>query len=288
MNPIKEYIPYQKIVDHLDITEGDIIVIASDITRIAIQAGRKEGQFDADKFLDSFQRKVGNNGSILIPAYNFNFRNKDGFSVNSTPPATGALALVAFNRKDFIRTYNPLHSFMVWGKHAMEFALLRNMSSFGNDSPFALMHKLNAKLIFAGTRISDAFTYTHFIEESEKVKYRKYKKLKIQYTDSDNISGQKEFLFYNKKAGWDMKLERIQQLMESKKNISAYINGVNFTIVDAAFATNIITDDIRNNRARNIASFSLKFYLKEEIKKLLSDLRVYRTTRDKIEHASHL
>ncbi len=288
MNPVKEYISYQNIVDHLDITEGDTVVIASDITRIAIQAGRKEGQFDADKFLDSFQRKLGNNGTILIPAYNFNFRKDESFSVKATAPTTGALALLAFRRKDFIRTYNPLHSFMVWGKHANEFASLRNHSSFGHDSPFALMQKLNAKMLFAGTSIADAFTFTHFIEETEKVKYRKYRKIRLKYTDSDNISSQKEFLFYNKKAGWDMKLRRIQDVMESQKDISALINGVNFTLVDAEFAGHIITADIRNNRGRNIAAFSMKLCLKEEIKNLLSDLSVYRTTREKIDHASHL
>ena len=288
MNSVKEYIPYQKIVDHLDITEGDTLVIASDLTRIAIQAGRKEGQFDADKFLDSFQEKLGNNGSILIPAYNFNFRTNESFSVNSTPPTTGALALIAFKRKDFIRTYNPLHSFMVWGKHAAEFASLRNKSSFGKDSPFALMQKLNAKLIFAGTIIGDAFTFTHFIEESEKVKYRKFRKIKIQYTDSENISENIEFVFYRKKAGWDMKLERIQEILETQKNISGLINGVNFTVFDTQFASKILTEDIRTKKARNIASFSLNLYIKEEIKKLLSNLGVYTTTREKIEHASGL
>ena len=288
MNTPKEYIPYLNIADYLDIAEGDTIVIASDITRIAIQAGRKEGVFDADKFLESFQRKIGNNGTLLIPAYNFNFRNKESFSVRSTPPTTGALALLAFRRKDFIRTYNPLHSFMVWGKHAAEFASLRNQSSFGMDSPFALMYKLNAKMIFAGTTIADAFTYTHFIEESEKVNYRKFRKIKLQYIDPDNISEQKEFLFYNKKAGWDMKLKNLQDHMESQRNISALINGVNFTVVDAIFASQVISDDIRNKKARNIATFSLRLFFKEEIKKLLSDLGVYKTTREKIDHASHL
>lgn len=283
----RKYIPYREIPAQLNIRSGDTLVIASDITRLAMVSMKKEGSFDANDFIDAFQAKLGKNGTLLIPAYNFNLRAGDEFSPVNTPPVTGALSLLAFHRSDFIRTWHPLHSFMVWGRNAARFSDLKNKSSFGKDSPFALMEELRARMLFAGTRPADALTFTHYIEERLSVPYRRYKRIPIDYVDDHNRHELKDFLFYMKKPGWTMVMNRLENLLNGKFEEDSIINGIRFCMLDLPTAGEVIRRDINNNNAGNIAAFSTKLYLKDVVKGILFKFRKYQTAHDRISHGSN-
>ena len=286
-NNKKDYISYKQIPFNLNINRGDTIVLASDITRLAMISMKKEGGFDANLLIDAFQEKLGKEGTLLIPAYNFNLKSGDEFSPVNTPPVTGALSLLAFHRSDFVRTWHPLHSFMVWGKHAMMFCDLKNKSSFGKNSPFALMEQLNARMLFAGTKPADALTFTHYIEESLSVKYRKYIKMNIDYVDDHNMHELKEFLFYRKKPGWTMVMDRLESLLNEIYIEDKDVNGIRFCLLELTKAGQIIRKDIVSNDAKNIADFSANLYLKDVVKRILYKFRRYQTVHDRINHGSN-
>lgn len=287
--PVKNYIPYTELIEHCYVNEGDSLLIASDMTRLAMVTSRHERTFNINLFIDSICKKLGPDGSLIIPAYNHELRNGDSFDPKTTRPVTGALALSAFERDDVIRTKHPLHSFLVWGKLATFFKKLENKSSFGPDSPFAFFEKHGVKMLMLSTSISKAFTYAHYIEEKEKVRYRKYRELNIQYAAADNNTANKVFSIYAKKRGWDLDFKPLE-----KKFIDAGIlrrfslNGLKMQWIEISKTIPLLEEDIRENKAHSLACFSLKLYLKSLIKDYLYKLKLFISTADKIRHAGNI
>lgn len=279
----KKYRPLHEIVDDLPVGKGSVIWVTADLTRLAIGVKRKEGSFSADNLIDLLQYKVGQEGTLVIPAFNHNLKNKSTFDIRATRPITGALALTAFSRNDFQRTSHPLHSFMVWGKHAGELVLLDNRSSFGEGSPFEWLLAHGAVTLFIGTSVKDAFTFAHFAEEKARVHYRKYRNLEFDYVDSEGRNSRRGFSIYAKKWGWDMCLGRLEELLEEKNLIDEWIyNGVRFSMLSLQDVFDILMEDIKNNRARNLACFSLELYFREMVKSVLKNMTGYRTVPERI------
>ena len=282
------YIPYLKLADHLDIQGGDILIIASDLTRLAFQAKRNEGGFDMDAFIDSFINKLGEEGTLVLPAYNFMLRSGSIFDPSITIPATGAMPIAAFRRKDFIRTRHPLHSFLVSGHRAGDLQSLGNRSSFSGDSPFAKFCEWNAKMLFIGTNVAQAFTYVHHVEETEQVRYRKYTRLRIRYHREGGFFAVEEILFFRKRWGWTMNLRQLQDILLKEIMESRIINKIKCSMLQIRKADGIIRGDITGNKARNIAHFEGKLYLRDMIKHFLKYFHIYKTTQDKINDGTGL
>ena len=177
-----------------------------------------------------------------------------------------------------------MHSFLVWGRYAGELSGLDNRSSFGQDSPFAFMKEHNARMLLVDTTITAAFTFVHHVEEMERVKYRKYRKYQITVDNPEGTPVVKEYLLYAKRPGWTMKLDGLENLLRGKKAAIEIIdNRVAYTVVDLAASYPLIVDDIRHNRARLLARFSLFLYLREKAKTLAGIFRIH-TLADKISH----
>jgi len=72
-------------------------------------------------------------------------------------------------------------------------------------------------------------------------------------------------------------------LIENHVAKKMIINQVAFTLVDLNSAYPLIQEDIRNNRARNLAKFSFDLYLRETAKHVLATFGIH-TLADKISH----
>ncbi|MFO7613698.1 MAG: AAC(3) family N-acetyltransferase [Bacteroidales bacterium] len=275
------YIPYAEAAGHSGIAPGDLVVMSADLTRMAMLALRKEGDFDVRIFIEGFQDFLGPEGTLVIPSFNFNLRNNDPYSRIHTLPITGSLAQAVLKWTDFQRTSNPLHSFLAWGKHAGDLVRLDNKSSFGPGSPFAFFRERHAVMLLAGIHIRSAFTFVHHVEEMEQVRYRKMKKIRI-FLEDEKKHG--DFLLFAKKPGWTMEMSGLETLLlEQSVAQQVSINNLTFTKVDLAAAYPLIRNDIRNNRSAAIARFSPKLYFRDMAKNILARLGVY-TVADKISH----
>ena len=191
-----EYIPYKKIAEKLGIARGDTVLLTSDILALAMKARKEEKEFISDPFINSFFEEVGTDGTLMIPSYNFDLEDGDGFDMLKTEPMTGSLAIAAMKDERFKRTQHPLHSFLVRGKDRDRLVTMENISSFGIDSPFAYLLEQDALMIFAGTTPGEAMTFTHFVEEREQVWYRKYKRLRINYSGADGRTELRSYKLY--------------------------------------------------------------------------------------------
>lgn len=276
------YFAYRDIAANLNIKAGDVLLLSSDILKLAMKAKKAEKEFSAGDFIDAFIAALGINGTLLIPAYNFDLEDGDVFNLGVTQPMTGALAVEAMKRDDFIRTKNPLHSFLVCGKDASLLAEMNNVSSFGPDSPFAYLMQKNALMLFAGTSIAEAMTFTHFVEESEQVRYRKSKNLRIKYTDLQGITKDGEYRIYSKKAGWTMVLSQLESIIPDDVIQRYEFNGIGFSSIRCKDAFSIISQDILENKARSIAAYSNALFFRDIIKRKLEKFNLFRTNYGKI------
>jgi aminoglycoside 3-N-acetyltransferase len=275
---------YLDMFRQLDIKPGSLVMVTADLTRLALVTRRKEGEFDINQFIDDLKQCLGKGGTLVIPSFNFNLKNDEYYNPAKSLPITGALAVAALKRMEFLRTRNALHSFLVWGKHAKELAALDNKNSFSADSPFGFMNEHEAKMLLIDTTISAAFTFVHHVEEMEKVSYRKYKTIGIYVDENEGKPSRKEYLLYAKKPGWTMDLAGLETLLTGQQIAKKLlINQVPFTLVELHEAYPVIKNDINRNRSKYIARFSLELYLREKAKSILSAFGIH-TIADKISH----
>ena len=271
-------------IRQVDIKPGSLLMVTADLTRLALLTRRKEGEFNIDLFIDSLKQCLGKGGTLIVPSFNFNLKNDEYYNPAKSLPITGALAVAALKRPDFTRTKNPLHSFLVWGKHAGTLAALDNKSSFSAESPFAFMKEHHAKMLLIDTTISAAFTFVHHVEEMEKVSYRKFRTIGIYLDQNSEKPVKKEYLLYAKKPGWTMDLTGLERMLtEQQIAKKMLINQVTFTLVDLHQAYPIIKNDINRNKSKYIARFSRELYLREKAKSILAAIGI-QTLADKISH----
>ncbi len=265
---MKTYIPYQQIVNKLQINKNETLLIASDITKLAYTTLTNGEIFNADLFVDSFKNKL-TEGTLLFPAFNDKLMSGDKFDKKNTIPQTGTLSKLVFKRKDFSRTADPLHSFFVFGKFADELLKINNKSTFGDDSVFAFLNEHRALMLLIDIDIQHSFTFAHYVEEKENVKYRKYKKININYTD-DGKAQKREVLTFAKKNGIVSTLNNLHKLFIDNGAMNIYkINDSTFSMIRLDKAYELIQEDIKMNNAENLYSFDLINFIKSSIKQFI-------------------
>ena len=114
----------------LKIEKGDVVLLTSDITDLFLQCQDNGEILDVNILLDHFKEAVGEEGTLLIPTYNWGFCQGKPFDYKKTPSKTGAIGNAALRRKDFIRTKHPIYSFAVWGKDADKLVAMDNIESW--------------------------------------------------------------------------------------------------------------------------------------------------------------
>ncbi|MCK9612635.1 MAG: AAC(3) family N-acetyltransferase [Bacteroidales bacterium] len=265
----EHYIPYSKIASELPLSREEIVLVASDISRLAFVSMKQEKYFFPDVFIDCLKEKVCT-GTLLIPAFTDKPETDKVFDIRKAKPLTGALSESVFKRNDFKRTSDPFHSFFVWGKHQEDIIKIRNKSTFGEGSVFAFLHSNNAKMLMIDVDMQHSFTFAHYVEECEQVFYRHYKKYNIRCLQENGGIREEEFLFFEKKAGVSNTLNNLEQhFIEGKITQTFLINSIPFLLTDLGKAFDYIQMEIKNNKARNLYYFSPKDFIKQKIKSIV-------------------
>ncbi|GAA4718807.1 AAC(3) family N-acetyltransferase [Brevibacillus fulvus] len=254
------YVSYKEIVDQLPISSGDIVLVGSDITRLAVEAYRHQEKFDGNLLIDQLLERVGSAGTVLFPAYNWSFCSGQPFDIRQTPSQVGALSNLALKRPDFKRTRHPIYSFAVWGKHQAELVAMQNKSAFGEDSPFAFLHNHHGKMLIIGLDFQRSFTFVHYVEEQAAVDYRYMKEFTAPYVEENGVSELRTYAMFVRdiERGVRTTIAGMGDILD-QTGISTVqsFNGVEFRVVDLAGAYQAIESDIRHNGAKNLYSIAL-------------------------------
>ena len=207
---------YDSIFENLNISVGDILLIATDLKKVIRSLVKKRLKFDADVFINYFKNRVGNDGAVLFPTYNFDFCEGVNFDYYKTESKMGFITNIALGRNDFIRTQHPIYSFAVSGKYCNDFFNLNNKQAFGLDSPFALLHRLNAKMLLIDVDYQNSFTFVHYVEQQEKVNYRFHKEFNALYTDNNGKVENKVYSMFVRKNNIQTNVNPIGKTLEEQ------------------------------------------------------------------------
>lgn len=187
-----------------DIQKGDILDVASDMLSIALFCKRKKIVFSPDKLLDALIDIVGEDGTVLVRTFNWDFCHDIPFDYKRTSSKVGSLGNVALGRSDFKRTQHPLYSWAVWGKDQEYLCGLKNTKSFGEGTPWQYFEEKNAKFIRLGNATVPGFTFLHHIEQELQIDYRFEKTFRGKYLDAYERESIRDYSMYVRKLDRDI------------------------------------------------------------------------------------
>ena len=169
----------QDLVD-LGIVKGDIVFFHSSMKTI----GWVEG--GADAVLDAFLETIGDDGTLVLPGlcmYDFATMNAEAiqkaWDIHNTPTYTGKIPETFRNRPGVVRSDNATHSVTAIGKYAQEITkdhkiayggewatgrpLWASPGSFGHNSPWDKLYRLDAKYLLIGVDFHNC-TLIHHVQ----------------------------------------------------------------------------------------------------------------------------
>jgi len=174
----------EEIVESIAIGPGDNLLVLSDFLRHMITYQKHGRKFSLDEFIDALQKKITGEGTLLIPAYNWDYCSTGRYDVVKSGTLLGSLPSRALERIDFRRTFHPIYSFSVWGKNREYLSDLHYKGGFAADSIFGWLHENNAKVLLIDIAMDASLTFIHYVEEQEKRGHRFLKDFAGIYTDS--------------------------------------------------------------------------------------------------------
>jgi len=148
---------------------------------------------EVETILDSFLHALGENGTLLLPLFNFDFCSGIGFDIRTTPSQMGALTEAGRLRLGTVRTGHPIYSFAVLGKRCDMFRGVDNFSGYGADSPFGILRREGGKIAVLDLPDQESMTFYHYVEESLSVNYRFHKRFSAPYTGFDGGTTQRTY-----------------------------------------------------------------------------------------------
>lgn len=270
----------------LGVRSGDTIQLMADVTRMAWAYRRAGSRFDASGFLSGFVDAVGPQGNVLVPTFNFDLRSGDRFDVRRTRSISGALANAALDHSSFRRTQHPLHSFAVAGHDAFGLIESRHKGSFDEGSPFAFLLRSRATLITIDLPLNDSLTFVHYVEQRERVSYRRSRTLRLAYTDADGREEERTYEWFAKKPGHINAFGGLDRALIGADACNVIDTGGSQVLkVDLPKTYEVISKDIRENAARSIHRFSWKVWYIDVVKGVLRRFGL-RTGKERLAHAA--
>ncbi len=243
----------EKIFESINISNGDKVLVSSSILKFLIKYKKENKIFDANLIIDLLISKIGKEGTLLFPTFNWDFCKGRDFDYYKTQSSSGSLGNFALQRSEFQRTKNPIYSFAVTGKDKDYICGLQHESCFGLDSPFGYLIKNRGKNLFIDIDYKEGFTFDHIAEEAVGVDYRYFKNFEGFYINKLN---KKEKVYYKMyvrdlSLGIDMtvidkKFDKI--LINNNAYEKKIIDGINFTLIDIGKAYELAVKDLNSKR----------------------------------------
>lgn len=249
-----------ELIDGFGLKKGDTVMVSSDLTMLLWMSRKSQDPVSPDTILNGIMSRIGEEGTLLIPTYNWDFCEGKGFDYYYTRCKTGTLGTAALSRSDFIRTKHPIYSFAVSGRDARQLFQMDNISSFGSNSPFAYLHHKNAINVLIDVDYKNSFTFTHYAEEQTglPVPYRFLKSFTGYYTDENGITMEKTYtmLVRSYELKTSVTINPMGEILEAEGIAKKYYYHERpIRILRMGEAYPYLVKDITENRSRNICTY---------------------------------
>ncbi len=229
---------------------GDKVLVSANTRNFLIKK-RKNFELAANDIIDMLIETVGKSGTVILPVFNWDFCKGVDFHYKKTLSHSGALGKIALNRKDFIRTKNPIYSFVVSGKDSEIISELKHESCFGLDSPLGYLIKNRGKNLFLDLDYKKGgFVLIHVAEQSAKVDYRFHKQFTAFYTGRDNKKIKATYSMYVRDPKSRVLTTFVHKdfdkvLKTSGGMTNTFTDGFNINIIDMEKAYNYLVEDMK-------------------------------------------
>lgn len=158
-----------KLLADLGIQSGDGLLVHSAVQFLGRPAGGLQ------MYLDALLETVGEAGTLVVPAFNFDFTRGAPYDPAKTPSRDmGAFSEFVRNQPQARRTLHPMQSIAILGRHAEDLAGRDTPSAFGPGSAFERILELDFKLLLLGAD-ARAISMFHYCEQRCDVPYRYWK-----------------------------------------------------------------------------------------------------------------
>ena len=183
-----------KILDELNLKKNDKIHLSIDLMKFFFNLKIKRMSFIkfSEIILELIKLRIGENGIIAVPVFNFNCVHSKKFNRVKTPGQTGAFGNFLLKRYFKNRSYHPINSFLIFGKNSSRLINHKHQNCHGVNSIWKYFIKENFKLVTIGHHYVRSFTIVHYLERLSNVRYRFDKSVEIQYT---NFGKKKKYKF---------------------------------------------------------------------------------------------
>lgn len=122
--------------------------------------------------IDALIHVLGDDGTLIMPTFNFDFCRGEHWDVRETPSQMGIITELVRKDPRSQRVFHPIYSFAIIGKQADFLTKDRYKSSYERDSVFGKLRQLDGKIMVIGLSYNDSMTFFHHVEELEGVDYR--------------------------------------------------------------------------------------------------------------------
>ena len=156
------------------IKKGDVVYIHSSFNSF-------NKKFHPKILIQVLDYLVGDNGTLILPTYTPQFCeqfNKYGigfYDVKNSISKMGVLTEYLRKQPDVIRTICPIYSVAIKGHNASLLGNVETDNVLGCDSIFSWLYLFDTTIINIGLPHNRSWTFTHHIEEMQKVNYRFHK-----------------------------------------------------------------------------------------------------------------
>ena len=176
---------FEKLVEgfrDLGVEEGDTLLVHSSYKSLGAVDGGPQ------IVINALESVLGEDGTLVMPTFNFDFNKGTPWDVRLTPSKMGVLTELVRNNPRAKRVFHPFYSFAILGKHAEMLGNLRYKSSYERNSVFGKLRDLDGKIMVIGLSYTNSMTFFHHIEQMEGVDYRFLKQFTGEVTDWDGTT----------------------------------------------------------------------------------------------------
>jgi aminoglycoside 3-N-acetyltransferase len=158
-------------LNEVGVQKGDAIYVASFVSILG------NGSNLLGDATEALLEAVGENGTVVMPVFNWDYCSGAVFDPLKTPSQTGVLTEHFRKHPGVLRSYTPPWcTFAVAGNKANEITAVKGTSSFGPDGILQYLYDLNAKYVLIGCSYNEGAVHVHWLEERYGVPYRYWKR----------------------------------------------------------------------------------------------------------------
>ncbi len=249
---------------------GDLVYVASSLAALGLMAN------PVGETLAALRAAVGPEGTLVMPAFNFDFCAGVPFDRERSPARTGVLSEAFRQLPGTRRTWAPpFHSVTAAGPLAAELAATEALTSFGPDSVFQRLHDLGAKQLLLGCGFHEGAAHVHWLEEMVQVPYRHWKRFEGDVV-CDGQTRRRSFFMYARSE-------------RPKVSVDATELGLAFAATPAVRSATVGLCRLQAFRLTDFAEFARPRFTENPLLLLAADQRpAFAATRSPVRRIDHL